>query len=771
LQYFTFSNLITSFHDNSFPWGQIPWKVNRNIDLYNFNEIGQYNYGQFPFFADAESGDFHLKSQQGRWDAFSEQWVKDNVTSPGIDIGHPDDDYGNEPWPHGKRINAGAYGNTAEASLSVVSRGNPAEATGDDWVNYEDFSVFAEHWQTFKKPIRSDFDRDGSVGLQDLLTFSDNWLTLNIDPTLTVAGSVGENERISVDFADVPGNAGDWLGICQKGAGIDPWSGVMQQWFYTDGTQMGTAGITNGTVEFAGISEPGDYEVRLFFDDGYAIKDRRFFTVRGPGILNRSPESFSLALLEGISPPKSRTLTLMNDGGEPLDWSIDFKDGLPVWLSINPVGGTLASNQSQSVTLSFNIAGLLEGEYSYAFDIYTEDALDSLQEVQVNLNVIALPGDGAGGYYVSTAEQLVAIGTEQSLMDKRFELVNHIDLSEHTFNTAVIAAGTMVDGSFQGTPFTGQWDGKGCAIRQLRIDTAGQSKAYLGLFGYVDDAEIRNLIIENASITTGSDRSYNVGLLAGTITKSTVAGCFAGGQISAHSDHSVGGLAGSFGYGDISNCSTAVEIYGMHNVGGLLGATVRGNVSGCYSIGQVYGDSTVGGLIGYNNGANILNGYSASNVCGSSYFIGGLIGYNNVDSTVSTSYATGNVEGGSAVGGLIGECLRDSVVNCYATGTVSGNRDIGGLLGYTHECNVSNSYSVGSVSGNYRVGALIGYQSKLVIASCYFLDTVGPDNGYGEALTDIEIRQQASFVGWDFVNIWAIDEGFSYPKLNWQIIP
>jgi hypothetical protein len=42
LQYFTFSNLVTSLHGNSFPWGQFPWKVNRNKDLHNFNVFGQY---------------------------------------------------------------------------------------------------------------------------------------------------------------------------------------------------------------------------------------------------------------------------------------------------------------------------------------------------------------------------------------------------------------------------------------------------------------------------------------------------------------------------------------------------------------------------------------------------------------------------------------------------------------------------------------------------------------------------------------------------------
>jgi hypothetical protein len=238
-------------------------------------------YGQNPLFADAESGDFHLKSQMGRWDEFNKMWVKDEVTSPGIDAGHPDDNYSNELWPHGKRINVGAYGNTPQASLSVVSRGNPADADGDDRVNQQDFAAFAAQWQSGKTPVRSDMNRDGNVDLADFFIFAQDWMTQNIDSILTVADAVLVDEPISVSFSGMPGNAADWLGICQKGASIEPWAGAMLQWVYTDGTQTGTAGMIEGTVLFSSLSDPGDYEVRLFSDGTYDIRDRAFFTVAG----------------------------------------------------------------------------------------------------------------------------------------------------------------------------------------------------------------------------------------------------------------------------------------------------------------------------------------------------------------------------------------------------------------------------------------------------------------------------------------------------------
>lgn len=63
-------------------------------------------------------GDYHLKSEAGRWDSALNTWVVDTVTSHCIDAGNPTDNIEDEPLPHGGRINMGAYGGTAQASLS-----------------------------------------------------------------------------------------------------------------------------------------------------------------------------------------------------------------------------------------------------------------------------------------------------------------------------------------------------------------------------------------------------------------------------------------------------------------------------------------------------------------------------------------------------------------------------------------------------------------------------------------------------------------------------
>jgi len=103
---------------------------------------GEGNIDLDPLFVDPEKGDFHLKSQGGRWDPVSGNWVVDEVSSPCIDAGNPDDPVGLERFPNGDRVNMGAYGGTPEASLSPRLRpllpgqaSNPSPADGADDVD------------------------------------------------------------------------------------------------------------------------------------------------------------------------------------------------------------------------------------------------------------------------------------------------------------------------------------------------------------------------------------------------------------------------------------------------------------------------------------------------------------------------------------------------------------------------------------------------------------------------------------------------------------
>ncbi len=63
-------------------------------------------------------GDYHLKSQGGRWDSATRAWVRDAVTSPCVDAGNPAFSFDDEPSPNGSRVNMGVYGGTPEAGKS-----------------------------------------------------------------------------------------------------------------------------------------------------------------------------------------------------------------------------------------------------------------------------------------------------------------------------------------------------------------------------------------------------------------------------------------------------------------------------------------------------------------------------------------------------------------------------------------------------------------------------------------------------------------------------
>lgn len=72
-----------------------------------------------PRFQNELQGDFHLKSEVGRWSPELNLWdVDPGEHSPLIDLGDPWIGTGDEIWPNGYRRNLGAYGGTSQASKS-----------------------------------------------------------------------------------------------------------------------------------------------------------------------------------------------------------------------------------------------------------------------------------------------------------------------------------------------------------------------------------------------------------------------------------------------------------------------------------------------------------------------------------------------------------------------------------------------------------------------------------------------------------------------------
>jgi len=138
--------------------------------------IWSINIDSDPCFADMNNGDYHLQSQIGRWDPNTQTWVTDANTSLCIDAGNSNSDWTAELWPHGKRINMGAFGGTAEASMSPSDAGNIADLNNDDSVDFQDHAYFANGWKKEQILLPEDLDRNGIVDFNDLQNFTDNWL-------------------------------------------------------------------------------------------------------------------------------------------------------------------------------------------------------------------------------------------------------------------------------------------------------------------------------------------------------------------------------------------------------------------------------------------------------------------------------------------------------------------------------------------------------------------------------------------------------------------
>ena len=113
-------------------------------------------------------------------------------------------------------------------------------------------------------------------------------------------------------------------------------------------------------------------------------------------------------------------------------------------------------------------------------------------------------GSANDPYQIATADQLNCIGSNPNYVDKNYILVDDIDMDDLTFARFSII-GNM------NYPFEGVFDGRGHKIINFSLDTYG--RYYVGLFGYIKGAEIKNLGLEDINITT-QDCNW-VGGLAG----------------------------------------------------------------------------------------------------------------------------------------------------------------------------------------------------------------------------------------------------------------
>jgi len=435
-------------------------------------------------------------------------------------------------------------------------------------------------------------------------------------------------------------------------------------------------------------------------------------------------------------------------------------------------------------------------------------------------------GSAENPFQIATPEDLNEIGDDPCDWDKHFILTVDINMADYTYSTALVAPDINDSNfGFQGTSFTGVFEGNDHKIIKLTINTEEASNDYLGLFGRIDGGTIKNLGIEDCNNITGRLNSHYLGGLCGE-NNGTISNCYSTGFVSGDyyvgglsgvnggtiehcystgsfsSDGFLGGLCGQNYYGTIINCYGESTLTGTQYLGGLCGSNFEGIISNCYAEGTIIGGVSsdhLGGLCGSNShGGTIEHCAAKCSITGGdgSYYIGGLCGGNH-ESTVNNCHTISSVNGGDDsywLGGLAGTNFG-VVSNSYSGGEIIGYEDIGGLIGFNAigrggapQGSVYNCYSTSMVTGTVNVGAITGSHSSGEYTSCFWDEDLNPDvNGVGTGsepnvigLPTAEMMKEDTFTdaGWDFVgetvngpnDIWTIKEDVNYPQHVWPLV-
>jgi LPXTG-motif cell wall-anchored protein len=359
------------------------------------------------------------------------------------------------------------------------------------------------------------------------------------------------------------------------------------------------------------------------------------------------------------------------------------------------------------------------------------------------------------------------------------------------FNTKAIS-GSYTTGTVNGQQRTGGLAGENGGT----ITNSYATGAVTGAGTYVGGLVGFNTKAISGSYTTGTvNGQQRTGGLAGE-NKGTITNSYATGAVTSADDY-VGGLVGYNQQNSSITDSYAIgKVFGRQRTGGLVGES-NGTIASSYSTGAVTSAyDYVGGLVGYNSGSiinsyatgavtdaydnggglvgynsgSIINSYATGAVTDAYAYVGGLVGWNS--GSVTNSYATGAVTGTLDVGGLVGINRKGSISESYATGAVTGSKYIGGLAGVIYEGSITNSYATGAVTGIYDHGGLAGsYTSGTITNSYWDKDTSGRDSSAGgEGKTTEQMKEQETYVGWDFNDTWSIEgsknNGYPFLKNN-----
>lgn len=295
-------------------------------------------------------------------------------------------------------------------------------------------------------------------------------------------------------------------------------------------------------------------------------------------------------------------------------------------------------------------------------------------------------------------------------------------------------------------PFKGIFDGNKHTVSDLYINSSGSN---LGLFGYVDGAEIKNVTVQG-NVTgfyeEGNEQSGQyVGLVLGVgTTKSKLENCESRGSVTGCSY--VGGIAGLIA----NNCF-------------ITSCTNRATVKNYPGTSGAY----FGGIVGYGTGLSFCANYADITAEGSS--VGGLVGYVFPDINnegMSNCMNVGNVIGKQNVGGLAGECFAPQNTNNYSSGRVEATNQYAGLLVGKYGNDPSKAFA-----NTYYVEEGLVVENGTATAGKYYGDGTISASAQAVHQADVASGKLATMLA-SVNSTWGqdLEQENSYPVLNGKTV-
>lgn len=394
-----------------------------------------------------------------------------------------------------------------------------------------------------------------------------------------------------------------------------------------------------------------------------------------------------------------------------------------------------------------------------SFTIIVADNKDNVLIRKITL----IAGDVKPSYYgIKTADDFLkfaqAVNTGASLKNFMDEsgtivLLSDVDMTGMT---------TLPPVGLENTPFTGTFDGKGYALKNVNISYNFSSVAHCGIFGYAKNATIKNLTVgsEGSKLTADGQDYSALATIAGVLGYSdacSVEGCTNNCEIittklkntgSGATGVQVAGIVGFMANAEdvVKNCVNNGHIAAPCGREGGIVATVNttgGQVTGCVNNGLVE-DDIVGQYTGESYGVKRM---------------GGLVGGNKGQITGCTNNGAVTSHLSCRTGGFVGHnegFVKESTNRGEITGGISSNKEHG--PGWACGYNKTKA----NVTGNFGYGKVNAKDANHVNAVFYnYKSLYNPEENTVDWTLD-------SYYDWQVDSTRALSAGIKYTAYHFE---